>query len=126
MTISLDRMEHIENIVPVAGTDSAIRSYPINRDCSPYGPARFQTKDRSMAFLLIALLAGSVCVAGLVLADSGLRAWSAFGALGAQRAMLSRTASAAALPIARARPAARVTTRISYARTAPVPLRAAA
>lgn len=79
-----------------------------------------------MALLLLALLAGFALATGIVLADSGLRMWSAFGALGAQRVLVTKTANGHEMPTGRARPVARVTTRVSYARTAPAPLRAAA
>ena len=75
-----------------------------------------------MALLLLALLAGFALATGIVLADSGLRMWSAFGALGAERAMLRN----AAMPTLRTRAEARVVTRVSYARPATERMRAAA
>lgn len=83
-----------------------------------------KVKDRSMTLLLIALLIAFAAATAIVLADSGLRMWSAFGGIRAQRAMLRNNSG---LPALRDRRAARVTTRVSYARTVPAaPLRAAA
>lgn len=79
-----------------------------------------------MALLLLALLAGFALATGIVLADSGLRMWSAFGALGAENAMLTRAGIGTATSTARNRPVARVNTRVSYARPAPERMRAAA
>lgn len=75
-----------------------------------------------MTLLVIALVLAAAVVTGTVLADSGLRLWSAFGVQAAQRrAMLA----GAVLPVARAPHAARATAiRVSYARSAA--LRAAA
>lgn len=76
-----------------------------------------------MTLLLIALLVAFAAATGAVLADSGLRLWSAVGGIRAQQAMLGNEM---ALPAARQR-AARVVMRVNYARPAPVaPQRAAA
>lgn len=76
-----------------------------------------------MTLLLIALLVAFTVVAGIVLADSGLRLWSAFGGIRAQQAMLR---NGNGLPARRAR----MVTRVSYARpvatAASAPRRAAA
>lgn len=74
-----------------------------------------------MTLLLIALLIAIAAATAVVLADSGLRMWSAFGGIRVQQAMLRNISG---LPALRDHRAARVTTRVSYARTAP--LRAAA
>lgn len=63
-----------------------------------------------MALLLVAFLVVLVAATGLVLADSGLRMWSAFGGMKAQQAILCETSR---LPAMRA---PQVTTRVSYAR----------
>ena len=63
-----------------------------------------------MTLLLIALLVAFAAATGIVLADSGLRLWSAFGGIRARQAVLR---NGDGLPAARA---ARVTTRVSYAR----------
>lgn len=77
-----------------------------------------------MTFLIVALFAGFAVATGIVLADSGLRLWSAFGTIRAQQAMLR---AGVAVPAARrAQLPARVTTRVSFARPAPRPLRVAA
>ena len=77
-----------------------------------------------MTVLLIALLVAFAAATAIVLADSGLRLWSAFGGIGAQQALLRRGAG---LPAARVPCAARVVTRVSYARPATIaPQRAAA
>ena len=79
-----------------------------------------------MTLLLIALLVALAAATGIVLADSGLRMWSAAGGIKAQRAMLSRQ-PAQVVPALRSQRTARVMTRVSFARTAAVaPLRAAA
>ena len=82
-----------------------------------------KTKDRSMTLLLIALLVAFTAATAIVLADSGLRLWSAFGVIAAQEAKL-RSGELPAL-----RPA-RVITRVSYPRSAAMaaspPRRAAA
>lgn len=75
-----------------------------------------------MALLLLALLVAGTLATGIVLADSGLRLWSALGGIRSRQAMLRNPA--ASLPGSRAPRAPRVTTRISFARLAP--LRAAA
>ena len=73
-----------------------------------------------MSLALIALLLALTLVTSVVLADSGLRMWSAFGALKAER----MTAEMPRLPAQRP---ARISTRVSFARTGlPVPKRAAA
>ena len=74
-----------------------------------------------MTLLLIALLIAFAAATAIVLADSGLRMWSAFGGIRVQQAMLRNISG---LPALRDDRAARVTTRVSYTRTAP--LRAAA
>lgn len=80
-----------------------------------------------MTLLLIALLIAFAAATGIVLADSGLRMWSAFGEIGAQQA---KPRGGFALPATRGRRAARITTRVSFARAAvsmgPAPRRAAA
>lgn len=79
-----------------------------------------------MTLLLIALLVALAAATGIVLADSGLRMWSAAGGIKAQRAMLLRQ-PARAVPALRNQRAARVTTRVSFARTVTAaPRRAAA
>lgn len=76
-----------------------------------------------MTLLLIALLVAFTVATGIVLADSGLRLWSAVGGLKAQQAILRRDG----VPEMRVRQTARVMTRVSYARTGrPMPLRVAA
>lgn len=78
-----------------------------------------------MALLLIALLIAFAVATGVVLADSGLRLWSALGGLERELAMRSGRE----LPAWRSQPLASVTTRVSYSRQAvPVsaPWRAAA
>lgn len=76
-----------------------------------------------MTFLLLALLVAIAIATAMVLADSGLRLWSAAGGMAAQRAHLRKGVDVTGL---RARPAARVRTQVSYARSASVPQRAAA
>lgn len=79
-----------------------------------------------MTLLLIALLVALAAATGIVLADSGLRMWSAAGGIKAQRAMLSRQ-PAQVEPALRGQRAARATTRVNFARTAAAaPRRAAA
>ena len=107
----------------IAGTCSAIRSYRINRARSRYGPGRPDWKVCSMTILLLALLAAVVVATGIVLADSGLRIWSAFGGIPRQKAALRHNAS---LPLHRKLTTARVTTAISYGRTGAAPFRVAA
>ena len=77
-----------------------------------------------MTLLMIALLLALAAATGIVLADSGLRLWSALGAIGAQGPMLRD--GAAGLPLLRGRRAARVITPVSYAPPTAVPRRAAA
>jgi len=79
---------------------------------------------------MLALLAAIAAAALLVLADSGLRLWSAFGGIKAQRAALSAAKANGRL---RSRPVPRMTTRVSYVRNGlaagarqGAPLRAAA
>lgn len=73
-----------------------------------------------MSLALIALLLALTLVTSVVLADSGLRMWSAFGAVKAQRLV-------AELPRLPAQRPARVTTRVSFTRTGlSAPQRAAA
>lgn len=122
MPILLDRTEHIVNIVPIAGTQPANRSYPINRAVPDMDRGSPKTKDRSMTLLLITLLVAFAAATGIVLADSGLRLWSAFGGIGTRQAMLR---NGAGLPARRGQRAARVMTPVSYARPA-APRRAAA
>ena len=126
MAIMLDTVEQIENITPIAGTEPANRSYRLNRTRSPYGPRFPKTKDRSMTLLLIALLVAFAAATGIVLADSGLRLWSAFGGIAAQQAKLRDEG----LPELRAQRPACVITRVSFARPATMsgvaPRRAAA
>lgn len=76
-----------------------------------------------MTLLLIALLVAFAAATGIVLADSGLRMWSALGGTKAQQAMLHK---AAGVPSMRVQRAARVVTRVSYARSGSQPWRAAA
>lgn len=74
-----------------------------------------------MLVLLVALAAATA----LVLADSGLRLWSAAGGLRQQNEALRRCR----VELPRMRPAQRVTTQVSYTRTNSLqsaPLRAAA
>lgn len=68
-----------------------------------------------MTFFLLALVAAFVAIVGTVLADSGLRLWSAAGGIARQQAALR---TAAKLPAARRAPVARVVTRVSYAKIA--------
>lgn len=70
-----------------------------------------------MSILLLALLFAFAIGTGLVLADSGLRLWSALGAIKAQRGAIPSGWVDASQP--RMREAARMTTRVSYARTVP-------
>lgn len=77
-----------------------------------------------MTLLLVALLVALTAATGIVLADSGLRMWSAVGALKAQQIAMR---SDSGLPALRGERSARVTTRVSYARvTGAAPRRAAA
>ena len=75
-----------------------------------------------MTLLLIALLAGFAAATGIVLADSGLRLWSALGGIRVQQANLR----VGALPARRGLSPARVVSRVSYARPAAIALRRAA
>ena len=77
-----------------------------------------------MTLLLLALLIAGTMATGIVLADSGLRMWSALGGIRSQQAMLRQGSTGQ--PALRAARTARVTTRVSYARSAPAPLRAVA
>ena len=77
----------------------------------------------AMAMLMLLLLVTVAGFALLVLADSGVRLWQAFAKLRARQPGLDFWPMAAA---ARQAVPARVTTRVSYARQAPKPLRAAA
>ena len=79
-----------------------------------------------MALLMLTLLAGFTLATGIVLADSGLRLWSAFGTLGMQKTMLVGAKKDAEMPILRTRAEAQVATRVSFSRPAPAPLRVAA
>lgn len=67
-----------------------------------------ETKARLMTILLIAFLVALAVAAGFVLADSGLRMWSAVGALKTRRALMIADAQSV-----RGR---RATVRVSYAR----------
>lgn len=67
-----------------------------------------------MTLLLIALLVAFAAAAGIVLADSGLRLWSALGGIRVQQAALQ----AGSVPALRGQRTARVVTRVSYARPA--------
>lgn len=76
---------------------------------------------------MIAMLVAFTVATGLVLADSGFRLWFAMGEIGAQRTAAMR--GQGGLPRFRHGAAAKVTTRVSYARTGVAqmaPLRAAA
>ena len=75
-----------------------------------------------MTLLLIALLVAFAAATGIVLADSGLRLWSALGGIRGQQATLRKVAG---LPALRGQRPARVMTRVSYARPE-VPQRVAA
>ena len=75
-----------------------------------------------MTLLLIALLIAFAAATAIVLADSGLRMWSAFGGIRAQQATLRNNSG---LPTLRDQGAVRMTTRVSYARNV-APRRAAA
>ncbi|HEU4820291.1 MAG TPA: hypothetical protein VFS87_03960 [Qipengyuania sp.] len=79
-----------------------------------------------MSFVILALLVAFTAATALVLADSGLRLWSAVGGLKAPR--LAVASGDAAMPQPGMR-AARMTTRVSYPRSGSVrsgSLRAAA
>jgi len=76
-----------------------------------------------MTLMMIALLAAVVVTTAVVLADSGLRMWSALGDVARGKALLHE---AATLPLQNRPAAARVSTRVSYARAVAVPQRAAA
>ena len=77
-----------------------------------------------MTLLIVALLVAGTIATGIVLADSGLRVWSALGGIRSQQAML-RDGRIARSGMRMSRPA-RVTTKVSYVRAMPAPLRAAA
>ena len=99
-----------------------IRSYRLNHG-EPMGSPQ-SSKVRSMTFLLFAFLVGFTVLTGFVLADSGLRVWSAAGELASQRRALAAN-STADLPGKRTACTARVSSvRVSYAR--PARMRAAA
>lgn len=83
-----------------------------------------ERKTCSMTLLLLALLAAIALATGFVLADSGLRLWSALGGIRAARA--GYCDQILRVPAHRPRSAARVTTRVSFARPIPARLRAAA
>lgn len=72
-----------------------------------------KTEDALMTFLLIALLIAIVAMTGFVLADSGLRMWSAFSAIKAQQAMLKAPIP---VPAIRTQRPARIVTQVSYSR----------
>ena len=74
-----------------------------------------------MTLLLLALLVAGAIATAIVLADSGLRLWSALGGIRRQQAMMRNEGARYGRRVSRP---ARVTTRVSYSRTAP--LRAAA
>ena len=76
-----------------------------------------------MTLVSLALLVALVAAIAIVLADSGLRWWSAFVAIASLRADLRGTAD---LPVLRHGRPTVVTTRVSYARPAPARQRAAA
>lgn len=78
-----------------------------------------------MAILMLTLLIAFAAATAIVLADSGLRMWSAVAGIKAQhRAVMGLSTQ---VPQVRARHAVRMTTRVSYARPAPAGvLRAAA
>lgn len=63
---------------------------------------------------MLAMVAAFSAAALLVLADSGLRLWSALGGIETQRRAMSNDGRFQPHP--RLRPAARMTTRVSYAR----------
>lgn len=72
---------------------------------------------------MLALLAAFAAAIALVLADSGLRLWSALGGIKAQRGATRNPR----MELPRRRATARVTTQVSYGRTSrSAPLRAAA
>lgn len=73
-----------------------------------------KAKDRSMTFVLIALLTAFAMATATVLADGGLRMWSATGGF---KVELDRST---VLSLPRTRSAARVTTLVSYAGTGPL------
>lgn len=84
-------------------------------------------KDSWMTFVIFALLVTFAVATAIILADSGLRMWSAAGGIAAQRPVVMR--GDACLPHRRNGLAARVTMRVSYARKGSAqrePLRAAA
>lgn len=104
----------------------AIRSYPSNRAVPVMNRRLEKAKDRSMTFMMLALLVAFALATTIVLADSGLRLWSAVAAIKGQRMAILYEAG---LPEVRNIAAARVSTRVSYARQSPAlsaPLRAAA
>lgn len=68
-----------------------------------------------MTLILLALLVALGAATGIVLADSGLRLWSAIGGTGARQALLRNGRD---LPALRTQRPARVTARISFERPA--------
>lgn len=68
-----------------------------------------------MALVMLALLAAFALAIAVVLADSGLRLWSAVAVIKGQRDAMVR--GDIQLPHLRERREARATTRVSYART---------
>ena len=116
--MALDSAEQIENTWACRNQtgDSQLPAHPSR---SRYGPAH-GLKDRSMTVLLIALVAVLAAATAVVLADSGLRLWSAARGIALER-------SGAVTPALRAQRAVRVATRISYSRgVVAAPRRAAA
>lgn len=77
-----------------------------------------------MAILLLVLMVACALVTGLVLADNGLRWWSAFSELNRRQATLPSSYAPGRAESRIARP--RVTTRVSYVRLVTPSLRAAA
>jgi hypothetical protein len=72
-----------------------------------------KAKDLPMTLLLIALLIAFAAATVLVLADSGLRMWSAMGGVKSRQAAMRDVRDISARRVSRA---ARVVTRVSYAR----------
>ena len=82
-----------------------------------------------MSLLLLALLVVFTAVTALVLADSGLRLWSALGGIAARKAAMEWNDGVWSRSAPQPVRAARVTMRVSYARPAlrmAAPRRAAA
>lgn len=66
-----------------------------------------------MTFMLIVILVAITVATGFVLADSGLRMWSAVVAIKARQDLAGRQPAMSALRVQRA---ARITTRVSFER----------